>query len=297
MPQFFLNKKLIFLLISIIILVALIGFSMREKENVSWPEQFVRDSVGFVQQIFHTPTQYVVGFLEDIKDLQNTYEENEKLKARLDEYLNLQTEVERLKDENEKLRENLDVQDDYSKYSPIQATVIGRNPDRWDEMIIINKGKLQGVEKNMAVITPQGLIGKVKYATQFSATVQLMSTTDPQNRISAVIQGKEGKVYGLIEGYDSKKKMLLMKKIDFDVDVEVGANIITSGLGKVFPSGLPIGTVEEVEVDEYGLTQTAYVKPAADFYDLTQVMVVETDADKDLLTEGLEDADDEEAGL
>ena len=130
MPQFFLNKKLIFLLISIIILVALIGFSMREKENVSWPEQFVRDSVGFVQQIFHTPTQYVVGFLEDIKDLQNTYEENEKLKARLDEYLNLQTEVERLKDENEELRENLDVQDDYSKYSPIQATVIGRNPDR-----------------------------------------------------------------------------------------------------------------------------------------------------------------------
>ncbi|MGN1401318.1 MAG: rod shape-determining protein MreC [Bacillus sp. (in: firmicutes)] len=297
MPQFFLNKKLILLLISIIILVALIGFSIREKENVSWPEQFVRDTTSFFQQIFHTPVQYVSDFVEDINDLRNTYEENEKLKSRLDEYVQLQTEVERLESENQELREVLEVEDDYSSYSPIQATVIGRNPDRWEEIIIINKGKLHGIEKDMAVITAQGLVGKVKHSTQFSSTVQLMSTTDPKNRISGVIQQGGKKVYGLIEGFDSDEEMLLLKKIDFDVKVKEGSTVITSGLGQVFPQGLPIGKVEKVEVDQYGLTQTAYIKPFADFYDITQVMVVQMDEDKAKLTSELEDADDKGAGL
>lgn len=296
MPQFFLNKKLILLLISIIILVALIGFSLRDKENVSWPEQFVRDTTGFIQQIFHTPTQFVAGIFEDIGDLRDTYEENEKLKARLDEYLSLKAEVERLDKENEELREIAGVSDDLTAYSTIQATVIGRNPDRWQEVIIINKGKLDGIEKNMAVITAQGLIGKVKSSTQFASQVQLLSTSDPKNRISATIQG-DSNVFGLIEGYDPDTKMLLMKKIDFDVKVKKGATVVSSGLGQVFPEGLPIGTVDKVEVDEYGLTQTAYVKPAADFYDISNVIVVDSDVDKKELTAGLEEADDEGAGL
>ncbi len=296
MPQFFLNKKLILLLISIIILVALIGFSLRDKENVSWPEQFVRDTTGFIQQIFHTPTQFVAGIFEDIGDLRDTYEENEKLKARLDEYLSLKAEVERLDKENEELREIAGVSDDLTAYSTIQATVIGRNPDRWQEVIIINKGKLDGIEKNMAVITAQGLIGKVKSSTQFASQVQLLSTSDPKNRISATIQGNNN-VFGLIEGYDPDTKMLLMKKIDFDVKVKKGATVVSSGLGQVFPEGLPIGTVDKIEVDEYGLTQTAYVKPAADFYDISNVIVVDSDVDKKELTAGLEEADDEGAGL
>lgn len=104
MPQFFLNKKLIVLLISIIILVALIGFSLKEKENLSWPEQFVKDTTGFFQQIFHTPTQFVVGAFEDLRNLQNTYEENEKLKARLDEYVKLKTQVQDLEKEKKRAR-------------------------------------------------------------------------------------------------------------------------------------------------------------------------------------------------
>ena len=62
----------------------------------------------------------------------------------------------------------------------------------------------------MAVITASGLIGKVKSSNQFSSTVQLLSTTDPKNRISATIQGNTD-IVGLIEGYDQDKKMLLLK--------------------------------------------------------------------------------------
>lgn len=296
MPQFFLNKKLILLLISIIVLVALIGFSLRDKENVSWPEQFVKDTTGFVQQIFHTPAQFITNVIEDLRDLQNTYEENEKLKARLDEYVSINTEVQELRKENQELREILKKTDDLGDYAAIQATIIGRNPDRWQETIIINKGSLHGIEKNMAVITSKGLIGKIKSSNQFTSSVQLISTLDPKNRISALIQGEEN-VYGLIEGYDDETKMLLLKKIPYDVEIEVGGNVITSGLGGVFPKELPIGTVEDVVVDQYGLTQTAYVKPYADLYDISNVIVVNPSYDKKEATADLEDTDNEEAGL
>jgi len=276
--------------------VALIGFSLRDKENVSWPEQFVKDTTGFVQQIFHTPAQFITNVIEDLRDLQNTYEENEKLKARLDEYVSINTEVQELRKENQELREILKKTDDLGDYAAIQATIIGRNPDRWQETIIINKGSLHGIEKNMAVITSKGLIGKIKSSNQFTSSVQLISTLDPKNRISALIQGEEN-VYGLIEGYDDETKMLLLKKIPYDVEIEVGGNVITSGLGGVFPKELPIGTVEDVVVDQYGLTQTAYVKPYADLYDISNVIVVYPSYDKKEATADLKDTDNEEAGL
>lgn len=302
MPQFFLNKKLIVLLISIIILVALIGFSLRERENVSWPEQFVKDTTGFFQQIFHTPTQFVTGVFEDLRDLQNTYEENEKLKARLDEYATLKSKVQELEKDNKELRDQLDKTDDLSEFTPIQATVIGRNPDRWQESVTINKGSLHGVEKNMAVITSKGLIGKVKSTNKWASTVQILSTADPKNRISAEILGEDKKpIYGIIKGYDQEKGMLLMelklRKNNSNEKVAKNSQVVTSGLGGVFPKGLGIGEVEKVEIDKNGLTQTAYVKPHADLYDISHVMVVDPKLDKDKVTVNLKDADNEEGGL
>ena len=125
----------------------------------------------------------------------------------------------------------------------------------------------------MAVITASGLIGKVKTVNQFTSTVQLLSAMDPKNRISAVILG-EKEIYALIEGYEKEKEMLLLKRIPYDAKITKDQIVITSGLGGVFPQGLPIGKVVEVFPDEHGLTQTAYIKPGANFYKMEHVMVV-----------------------
>ncbi len=126
----------------------------------------------------------------------------------------------------------------------------------------------------MAVISSAGLIGKVKSVNEFSSTVELISTNNTKNRISTVIQGKQD-INGWIEGYDSDKKEILVKRIPNDLKVEKGSKVITSGLGGVFPKGLVVGEVKEVKPDQYGLTQTAHVKPAADFYHLEHVMVID----------------------
>ncbi|KPD01602.1 Cell shape-determining protein MreC precursor [Geobacillus sp. BCO2] len=135
------------MLVSIVILVMLIGFSLRSREELTWPEQFVKDTVGFVQLLFGKPAQQVAGFFENVSDLRRTYKENELLKARLEEYAALETEVEALRQENERLRALLDKKESLRDFVSIQATVIGRNPDRWRETIIINKGEQHGVKK------------------------------------------------------------------------------------------------------------------------------------------------------
>ncbi|MBH9967097.1 rod shape-determining protein MreC [[Bacillus] enclensis] len=274
MPQFFLNKRLIILLVSIIVLVALIGFSLRERDSISWPEQFVKDMVGFGQSIVSKPVNFTGDIIDNVKDIQHTYTENEKLKSRLDELVKLETQVRDLKQDNEELRDVLKKKEDLRSYDTIQATVIARNPDHWQELITIDKGEVNGIKSDMAVISAAGLIGKVKSVNEFSSTVELISTNNTKNRISTVIQGKQD-INGWIEGYDSDKKEILVKRIPNDLKVEKGSKVITSGLGGVFPKGLVVGEVKEVKPDQYGLTQTAYVKPAADFYHLEHVMVID----------------------
>ena len=277
---FFLNKRLIILLVSMIILVSLIGFSLKERKELTWPEQFVKDTTGWVQTLVSRPANYIAGFFGNVKDLQNTYVENKELRSRLDELAQLKADVQTLTEENNEFRDILDKKDSLSDYKQIQATVIGRNPDRWDELLIINKGSTDGIERDMAVITSTGLIGKVKNSRQFTSTIQLLSSTDATNRVSAEIVGNQPDqpnqpYYGQIEGFDAVKEMLLLKKIPYEAKIEKGQLVQTSGMGGVFPSRLIIGTVEEVVPDEFGLTQTAFVKPGANFYDLEHVMVIE----------------------
>ncbi|KUP05867.1 rod shape-determining protein MreC [Bacillus coahuilensis m2-6] len=279
MPQFFLNKRLIVLLISIIVLVALIGFSIRDRDELPWTEKFVKDIVGFGQSLVATPASYVAGFFEDVSDLQNTYYENQKLKAQLEELAVLETQVKDLDSDNQELRRLLNITENIRSFNPINATVYSRNPDQWNELLSISAGEAQNVEKDMAVISSKGLVGKIKTTNQFSSTVELITSTNTTNRISVEVRSEEV-VFGLIEGFDQEKNKLLVKKIPFDKEIKEGDKVVTSGLGGVFPKNLLVGTVTEVIIDEFGLTKTAFVEPAGNFYDLEHVLVV----DRELIT-------------
>src|SRR5690625_4420017 len=131
----------------------------------------------------------------------------------------------------------------------------------------------------MAVITPDGMLGKIQSVAQSSATVQLLSGFDQFNRISATIIREEGKdVFGLIEQFDHESQSLLFRIIEeSEQEVEEGELVVSSGMGGLFPAGLPIGTVKEVVPDQYGLTSTALVEPAANIYDVHHVIVVDAD--------------------
>lgn len=288
--SFFRKKRLFIILIGIIILVALIGFSIRDRVNLTTAEQFVSDVIGVAQNVISTPVKYVAGIFENIDDIRNTYEENQILRERLAQYKGLIYEVQEIKDENEELRGLLDKEDSIRSYNPIHATVTARSPERWIEQLTINKGKLDGVKVNMAVITAEGMIGKVQTVAPATSTVQLLTGFDEFNRISATVSREDEKdIFGLIESYDKETNSLLFKIIeDSDQDIEEGELVVSSGMGGVFPAGLPIGTVKEVIPDQYGLTRTALVEPAANMYEINHVVVVER------LLSGQDDEDEEE---
>lgn len=273
----FRKKRLFILLISIIILVVLIGYSMRDRDNLSIAEQFVNDTVGWVQSIIYTPVNFITDVFTNIDDIKNTYQENKILKEKLSEYKTLIYEVQELKEENEELRDAIELTESIRDYNPIQATVISRSPERWMEHVTLNRGSQAGIKKDMAVITADGMIGKVQSTSPFTSTVQLLTGFDQYNRISATISREDGKnIFGLIEAYDEESHSLLFKIIEeSDTDLEEGELVVSSGHGGVFPAGLLIGTVKDVIPDQYGLTQTALIEPAADMYDIDHVIVVD----------------------
>jgi rod shape-determining protein MreC len=272
MPHFS-SKKLILLLGSTILIVALISFSLRDRQHASLPEQFIKDTVGLAQTVVAKPSNYITGIFNNIHSLLNTYEENQRLKSRLEDFAVLQAEVNSLKTENEQLRELIDKKDSLRDYQPIKATVIARNPDQWEEKIIINVGSSHGVEQNMAVMTTKGLIGKISLVTPFTAEVELLYTNNPNFRVSALVQGEKQDAFGLIEGYDKERNELILKRIDSSLEVNEGELVVTSGLGGIFPKGILIGEITEVTTEDFGLTKMAYIKPSADFSMLEEVVI------------------------
>ena len=279
--SFFRKKSLFIILVGMILLVVFVGYSLSNKGDLSTPEKFFKDTVGWVQNVIDQPVTFFVQTISNIEDIKNTYDENKLLREKIAAYKTLVYEVQELEKENEDLRKMLDIVDSSRDFEPILASVIARSPERWLEQVTINRGSNHGVEKNMAVMTVDGMIGKVNSVSTSTATVQLITGFDHLNRISATISRKDGdNIFGLIEGYDKKEKALIFRIIEeSDKKIKEDELVVSSNVGGLYPSGLPIGTIKEVLPDQYGLTKTAYVEPTANMYEINHVIVVDRSLD------------------
>ncbi len=281
--SFFGNKRLIIVLVGLVLLIAVMGFTSKDRGALTWPEKFLKDTFSVVQGIFYTPAQAFSAFVQDVRDAYHVYEENRVLKASLDQYAQVTAQLQLLEAENEELRKQLDAKKTLTGFQLRFAEVVARSSEYWNNVLTIDKGSKSGIKKDMAVITNRGLIGRVQSVANFSSTVELLTNVEATNHISAVIIGKQvvngttvyKQMNGIIEEYDSKANMLIMRRIPLGEKVEPNQQVLTSGLGGVIPRGLPIGHVVRVQPDDYGLTQTAYIQASADFGQLNQVMVVE----------------------
>lgn len=281
---FFRNKRLFIFLIGFILLVVLVGYTFKDRINVTFAEEFINDAIGWVQYVIHTPVNFTTDVFTNIKDFRNTYEENQVLKEQLSQYRSLIYEVQEVNKENEELRDVLDLMesDSIRSHEAIQAIVIARSPERWLEQVTINKGKNHGVKANMLVMTADGMIGKVQSANEHTARVKLLTGFDQFNRISAMVSRDKGRnIFGMIEGFDEETNSLLFRIIEeSEQDIEEDDLVVSSGMGGVFPAGVPIGTVKEVTSDQYGLTQIALVEPSSDMYDINHVIVLDRAVDQ-----------------
>ncbi len=170
--------------------------------------------------------------------------------------------------ENQRLKDLLAFKSQ-APYRVIPSRVIGRDTASWSSVVMIDKGKSSGVKPDMAVITAAGLAGRVVESGQSSSKVMLLN--DPNMGVSALVQRTRQE--GLVSGTWGNN-MLVMRYLSSDADIKEGDVIISSGMSPLYPKGMLIGTVKEVNREFSGLSLYALIKPQVQFNALDEVMVV-----------------------
>lgn len=181
-------------------------------------------------------------------------------------------ELQRMEDENIRLRTLLGFQQ-RARQNLVAAEVIARDLSGWWRTVRLNRGFADGIALDQAVVNAEGLVGKIISVSESTSDVLLVS--DPNCRMSVTIQGQPS--HGILSGKGVSVRghaVCVMDLILKDLPVNKGAEVLTSGLGGVFPKGWRVGYVDTVTMDASGLYQTADVLPAADLNDLQVVFVI-----------------------
>nr|WP_236671801.1 rod shape-determining protein MreC [Enterococcus sp. BWB1-3] len=266
-------------MILVIIVVTVISLTAAQRANngkANIVQSAVNDGVGIVDKMFSAPAKAVASSLASLTNLFNTYDENQQLKEKIDSYNELAIQNENYQKEIDSLKEEIGLNETLTTYEKVTANVISRSPDTWQDIMIVDKGSNAGIEVNMAVLSQKGLIGRVIEVNGFSSKVELLTTKNQNsNHFPIRVSTDSGDSYGLLKEYDDKEKALVATQLTGDSEIKVGAVVQTSGLGGNSPADLPVGIVEKVEPDKYGLDREVYVKPYADMYDIKFVTIIQ----------------------
>ena len=265
---------LITIIIIVIIILAIFSFTLKEDRQLNKFQSLIKDTVTSIQKVVSYPFNFVINKIDDYKELVSIREKYQKLLPEVDRIDSLMTENIELRKQLESMKEELDIDYTINGYEFLNATVISRNISYWYNTITIDKGSYNGVETDMVVVNSDGLIGKVVSTTTFTSDVKLLTTSDTNNKISVAISNGKNKLYGLIKDYNYKNNYLEVEGISNTESVSIGDYVYTSGLGGVFPSGILIGTVEEITTDEYDLAKIINVKLSANFDNINYVAIL-----------------------
>jgi len=249
----------------------MINFTSSAREDITIVEKLIRD--------LYTPLQSGVSeFRDNCAALPVLFSDKKLLSTQIGE---LKKEIEQLSLENQVLREYeaeakrlkelVEFKDaTLESYDLLAASVIARSPNNWNKTLVINRGSKNGVEKDMAVISPDGLVGRVGSVSKNSAHISLIS--DRELAVGAVLQ-ESRETGGIVEGIGNSG-LLRMINIPYYSSIKKGDRVVTSGLSLTYPSGIDIGFVEEILKEPNGLLLSATVKPAVDFNKLEEVLVI-----------------------
>jgi rod shape-determining protein MreC len=212
--------------------------------------------------------------------LLGVYDENQRLHAEVDALkIQVDSEHETIQ-EAQRLRRLVGL-DDSRLGKPIVARVIGRDPTQSRQSITIDKGRTHGVQPDAAIMTPEGIVGRVIYAGNYSSVVQLI--LDSQSGVGVLVL--PNRRLGILKGNGGGE--LDLDYIDDDSEIQVGQLVITSGDDRIYPKGLPVGSITSVTPPHRSVFKTVRIKPSADLGRLEEVLCI-IDKPKNSETEAAE---------
>ena len=222
------------------------------------PFQYIGSIIGVP---FNAAGNAVENFTTKTEDLDALRTKNEELQARL-------IQMEEARQENERLLALFKMVNAYS-LEACGARIISRTTDSWNRTITIDKGRLDGLEVGMPVLSADGLIGQIETVGLFTSTVRLI--TDPRSGVAVILQ-QTARAEGILMG--SHEGLLYLTFISPDVSVALGDAVITSGAGGTYPKGLVIGYVASITQDPSNVYQIIVVTPIQNVTAFEEVAVV-----------------------
>lgn len=253
----------------IFIIFALFLLSSNLGRRRSWnpAEQFIVEITAPFQKFITRTISLTEGLWLKYFGLINLRSENSRLQKEID---TLRTENYRYREllaTNRRLQDLLQFKETID-WPVLAAQVIGRDPTGWFKSVIIDKGKRSGLKVNMPVVDARGVVGRlVSVSPNYSKALLII---DQNSAVDCIIQRSREK--GIVKGLSEKTC-----KLEYVVktgDVVRGDTVITSGMGRIFPKGLPVGEVSEVSNIPGELFQNIMVKPKVDFSKIEEVLVI-----------------------
>jgi rod shape-determining protein MreC len=219
---------------------------------------------GAAQQLPADLADSVLPRRELLREIDTLRRDNQQLKEQ-----QLQTVA--IARENDQLRELLG----WQRQAPWRlklANVVMRDPANWWKTIQIDLGSRDGIQTNQPVLTADGLVGRVSAVSFVSSQVVLIG--DPNCRVSALVENATHDMGVLTPGGPLDTSLVQLSYLASGANLKPGQNVFTSGLGGVFPKGIPIGKIVDSQSIEYGLATEASVKLNANLGALEQVFVL-----------------------
>jgi rod shape-determining protein MreC len=264
------GRLLLLVFLGLCIVLITLDFRQGEGGPIDKAREISSAIVEPIQRGFTKVFRPVGDFFSSIGELGSLRAENARLESALSAAENQVDEAETIAAENARLRELFALDESWASMDKVTAEVINRVPSNYRWIVEINKGAEDGVRPDMAVITEDGLAGKVTRVDGNSSTVLLL--IDSQGAASAKIEGA-----GFIASISGNGvgEPLSLELVDPDVNVDVGDQVLTSSYnGGIYPPNIPIGEVTFVNANTAALQQDIDVEPYVDFQSIDFVQVL-----------------------
>lgn len=267
------RKKILIGALAGVLVLALLFLAMltsTERENISKPEQFLRDMLAPLQNGASVISGNIRNWGAYLQGVDNIRAENDELRKEISELRLQLVDLAEYQQENERLRDLLNMAEDVSsQFEYVTTTVVNRSQSSWYKTLVISGGEDMGFAVDMPVVSAQGLVGRIINTSANTAEVLLI--TDREGAISAMVQNT--RTVGVVEG-DGETSELSMIRVPYDAEIENYQQIITSGYGGVYPKGLLVGYINSIELQSDGLMLDIDVRSYVDFNRLEEVMVL-----------------------
>jgi rod shape-determining protein MreC len=244
------------------------GFDAHDGHNVTLLRRWTVALVMPVANATHSAGLHIRDAWQDYIDLRNTRADNVKLKLDVARLREEQAAFAEDAAQGRRLQQLLAFQQQYIA-STVAAQVIGTSGSDRSRMLYLDKGSVDGLKPEQAVITPDGVVGKLRDV--FPHTAQVLLINDVTSGAGVILEGS--RIRGILRG--TADGQVQINNLTADSRIKPGETVVTSGGDMVYPRGLPVGQVESIKPDPQHQPYTAItVKPAANLSRLEEVLVI-----------------------